>query len=143
MSVLFINHRIAIPESELEERFIRSQGPGGQNVNKVASAVQLRFDVRASASLTEAARDALLERTGPTRAPGWWRSCAARRSPGGCDAPPRFLRPAGACGLKARSIAPASSRPARAPRRTERRHDPCTDRPSCYGSVAFGGMMTG
>ncbi|HVV27433.1 MAG TPA: alternative ribosome rescue aminoacyl-tRNA hydrolase ArfB [Rhizomicrobium sp.] len=61
MSVLFINHRIAIPESELEERFIRSQGPGGQNVNKVASAVQLRFDVRASASLTEAARDALLE----------------------------------------------------------------------------------
>ena len=57
---LFVTHRIAIPDSELEESFIRSSGPGGQNVNKVSSAVQLRFDVRASASLTETARQALL-----------------------------------------------------------------------------------
>jgi ribosome-associated protein len=57
---LFITHRITIADSELDESFIRSSGPGGQNVNKVSSAVQLRFDVRASPSLTEAARQALL-----------------------------------------------------------------------------------
>lgn len=53
---------LAIPDSELEERFVRSSGPGGQNVNKVASAVELRFDVRASATLPEAVRDRLLAR---------------------------------------------------------------------------------
>jgi ribosome-associated protein len=58
---LFVTHRIAIPDSELEESFIRSSGPGGQNVNKVSSAVQLRFDVRASLHLTETARQALLD----------------------------------------------------------------------------------
>jgi ribosome-associated protein len=57
---LYVNHRITIADSELEESFIRSSGPGGQNVNKVSSAVQLRFDVRASPSLTEPARQALL-----------------------------------------------------------------------------------
>ena len=57
---LFVTHRIVIPDSELEESFIRSSGPGGQNVNKVSSAVQLRFDVRLSPSLTETAREALL-----------------------------------------------------------------------------------
>jgi ribosome-associated protein len=57
---LFVTHRITIPDSELEESFIRSSGPGGQNVNKVSSAVQLRFNVRASPSLTEIARQALL-----------------------------------------------------------------------------------
>jgi ribosome-associated protein len=57
---LFVTHRISIPDSELEESFIRSSGPGGQNVNKVSSAVQLRFDVQGSASLTETARAALL-----------------------------------------------------------------------------------
>jgi len=39
---------IRIPEHELEERFVRASGPGGQNVNKVSSAVELRFDVAAS-----------------------------------------------------------------------------------------------
>ncbi len=42
----------AIPENELEEKFIHAAGPGGQNVNKVATAVQLRFDVVNSPSLT-------------------------------------------------------------------------------------------
>src|SRR6478735_2324982 len=46
-----ITDTISIDESELSESFVRSSGPGGQNVNKVSSAVQLRFDVRASPSL--------------------------------------------------------------------------------------------
>jgi ribosome-associated protein len=60
MTALVINHRITIAESELEESFIRSSGPGGQNVNKVSSAVQLRFNVLASPSLTDWAREMLL-----------------------------------------------------------------------------------
>jgi len=46
-----ITDTISLDESELEESFVRSSGPGGQNVNKVSSAVQLRFDVRRSPSL--------------------------------------------------------------------------------------------
>ena len=57
---LFVTHRISISESELEESFIRSSGPGGQNVNKVSSAVQLRFNVLTALSLTGVAREALL-----------------------------------------------------------------------------------
>src|SRR5579872_1053161 len=49
--MLRITDDISIDESELSESFVRSSGPGGQNVNKVSSAVQLRFDVRQSASL--------------------------------------------------------------------------------------------
>ena len=60
MSGLFIRHGLVIPEGELEESFIQSSGPGGQNVNKVASAVQLRFDVAQSPSLPPMARAALL-----------------------------------------------------------------------------------
>lgn len=53
---------LRIPDEELVERFVRSSGPGGQNVNKVASAVELRFDVRSSVSLPEAVRERLLAR---------------------------------------------------------------------------------
>jgi ribosome-associated protein len=60
MSDLYVTPRITIPDHELEESFIRSSGPGGQNVNKVASAVQLRFNVLTSASLTDWARERLL-----------------------------------------------------------------------------------
>ena len=49
--MLRITDSIALDESELIETFIRSSGPGGQNVNKLATAVQLRFDVRQSPSL--------------------------------------------------------------------------------------------
>ena len=51
MALLPITHRLSLDERELEESFIQASGPGGQNVNKVATAVQLRFDVRASPSL--------------------------------------------------------------------------------------------
>ena len=54
-----ITKRIAIDETELEFAFIRASGPGGQNVNKTSSAVQLRFDVRNSPSLPEAVRERL------------------------------------------------------------------------------------
>ena len=43
-----INDSLSIPDSELDERFVRASGPGGQNVNKVSTAVELRFDVGAS-----------------------------------------------------------------------------------------------
>jgi ribosome-associated protein len=51
-----ITPNIALDPREITETFIRSPGPGGQNVNKVATAVQLRFDLRASPSLPEALR---------------------------------------------------------------------------------------
>jgi ribosome-associated protein len=46
-----IDDRLSIDETEIEESFVRSSGPGGQNVNKLSTAVQLRFDVRRSPSL--------------------------------------------------------------------------------------------
>jgi ribosome-associated protein len=60
--MLQISPTLAIPDQELEERFVRSSGPGGQNVNKVSTAVELRFDVANSPSLPEAVRERLLAR---------------------------------------------------------------------------------
>ncbi|TCT09965.1 ribosome-associated protein [Tepidamorphus gemmatus] len=59
MEPIRITASISIEESELEERFVQASGPGGQNVNKVASAVQLRFDVAGSRSLPEDVRTRL------------------------------------------------------------------------------------
>ena len=61
-----ITDRIALNEAEIVVTFIRASGPGGQNVNKVSSAAQLRFDVRRSPSLPDAVR-LRLERIAGTR----------------------------------------------------------------------------
>ena len=50
---IFVNERISLADDEVTEQFVRSPGPGGQNVNKLATAVQLRFDARGSKSLPE------------------------------------------------------------------------------------------
>ena len=62
--MLRITSRISLDEGEIEERFIRASGPGGQNVNKVASAVQLRFRIVGSPSLPEAVRERLVRVAG-------------------------------------------------------------------------------
>ena len=64
MSPLEISPTLAIPDSELALSFVRASGPGGQNVNKVASAVQLRFDLSANSTLDEGVKARLRKLAG-------------------------------------------------------------------------------
>jgi len=62
--MISVTQDIAIDENELHFDFVRAAGPGGQNVNRVATAVQLRFDVRESPSLPEDVRERLIRLAG-------------------------------------------------------------------------------
>jgi ribosome-associated protein len=62
--MLVVNHHVRIPKSEFQWSFVRSSGPGGQNVNKVASKAVLRWDVLASPSLSDNVRRRFLGRYG-------------------------------------------------------------------------------
>ena len=64
MAKINIGNGIEIDESELDESFVRASGPGGQNVNKVSTAVQLRFDVARSPSLPDDVRARLVKLAG-------------------------------------------------------------------------------
>jgi ribosome-associated protein len=59
--MITINDNITVADAELQMTAIRAQGPGGQNVNKVSSAIQLRFDINASTSLPEETKTRLLQ----------------------------------------------------------------------------------
>ena len=77
--MLRINETLSLPDSEIEETFIQASGPGGQKVNKTASAVQLRFDVARSTSLDDAVRQRLIKLAGRRMTSGGVLVIKARR----------------------------------------------------------------
>lgn len=116
---MYITRKLHIDESELQVRFIRASGPGGQHVNKAATAVQLRFDAAQSPSLPDDVRQRLLAMRTPNMTDGGvvrihadkYRSQARNRE----NARKRL---ADLVSRAARS--PAKRRPTRVPRRAKR-----------------------
>jgi ribosome-associated protein len=80
MSVIRINRDITIDENELDFEYMRASGPGGQNVNKVSTAVRLRFDVRGTAALPEDVRERLMRLAGRRLGDDGFLSIHAQRS---------------------------------------------------------------
>ena len=64
MGTIYISESVTLDEDEIKQRFVRSSGPGGQNVNKVSTAVELRFDVAQSAALPGEVRARLVKLAG-------------------------------------------------------------------------------
>lgn len=79
MSGIRVNRQVTIDEDEVHFDFIRASGPGGQNVNKVSTAVRLRFDVRGTASLPEEVRERLIRLAGKKVGDDGFLSIHARR----------------------------------------------------------------
>jgi ribosome-associated protein len=77
--VIQITPTLALDENEVQISFVQSSGPGGQNVNKVATAAQLRFDVAQSPSLPTAVRERLIQQAGKNITKDGWLVIDARR----------------------------------------------------------------